>query len=261
MDNILVTGSSQTIIYSIINNLNTTFYIKDIGLLHYFLGIEATFTSNSLLLTQTKNTKDLLTQTHLNYSNPIPTPMIPTLLLSKNLRTPLSDPSEYLNTIGALQYLCLIHPEIKICCEQSVPILSLPTNVHLTAVKHILQYLRSTPSHGIHLTKATILNLHAYYDADWASFLDDHLSTSGYCIFLGPNIVSWSAKKQPTIDRSDIEDKYRGIAHVAAELCWITLLLSELSLSSINPTLWCDNLGVIFFLRFFFLMLEHNTLR
>ena len=109
-DDISVTSYSQTIFSSIIIDLNNTFSIKDLGLLHYFISIEATFTSDGLFLAQTKYTKDLLTRTHLDSCKPVPTPMTPTLPPSKNLGTPLSDPSEYRNTVGALQYICLTHP-------------------------------------------------------------------------------------------------------------------------------------------------------
>ncbi|GKB37694.1 uncharacterized mitochondrial protein-like protein [Tanacetum coccineum] len=73
------------------------------------------------------------------------------------------------------------------------------------------------------------------------------LSTYGYSIFLGGNLVSWSAKKQPTVSRSSCESEYRAMANTAAEIIWITHLLRELhALPPDRPTLLCDNKSALF---------------
>nr|GEV05761.1 hypothetical protein [Tanacetum cinerariifolium] len=51
------------------------------------------------------------------------------------------------------------------------------------------------------------------------------MSTSGYCVFLGNNLLSWSSKRQHAISRSSAEAEYRGIANVVAETAWIRNLL------------------------------------
>ena len=86
-----------------------------------------------------------------------------------------------------------------------------------------------------------------YSDADWARCIETRRSTYGYSIFFGGNLVSWSAKKQPTVSRSSCESEYRAMANTAAELIWITHLLRDLNaLPSERPTLLCDNLSAIF---------------
>lgn len=90
------------------------------------------------------------------------------------------------------------------------------------------------------------MDIVGYSDADWGSSIDDRRSTTGFCIFLGKNLVSWSAKKQLTVSRSSTEAEYRSAAAVIAEITWLQSLLSELSISSSTcPTLWCDNLSTI----------------
>jgi histone deacetylase 1/2 len=93
-------------------------------------------------------------------------------------------------------------PDISFAMNKVCQFLAQPTTVHYEAVKRILRYLRGTASSGLLLRKnpSTILNI--YTDADWAGCLDDRRSTGSYAIFVGPNLVSWSSRKQPTVSRS-----------------------------------------------------------
>ena len=77
-----------------------------------------------------------------------------------------------------------------------------------------------------------------YSDADWSCYLDDRLSTGGFVVFQGSNLVSWTARKQPTLSRSSTEAEYKAIAN------WIQTLLYEIGVQApTQPRLWCDNLG------------------
>ena len=77
--------------------------------------------------------------------------------------------------------------------------------------------------------------------------MDTKRSISGYSIFLGNNLVSWSAKKQPTVSRSSCESEYRALALTAAEVLWLTHLLRDLRVTLTHrPLLLCDNKSAIF---------------
>lgn len=69
--------------------------------------------------------------------------------------------------------------------------------------------------HLIQVSSSTSLT--AYCDADWAVCLDTRRSTSGYSVFLGPNLISWSSKWQVSTSRSSAEEEYRVVANAIAE--------------------------------------------
>ena len=121
---------------------------------------------------------------------------------------PLQDPKEYQSVVGALQYLTITCPDISFAVNQVCQFMHQPTTSHWTAVKRILLYLKHTPDHGLYYQPSP-LHLEAYFDVDYAGNPDDRHSTGGYCIYLGPNLVSWSAKKHRTVSRSSMEVEYR----------------------------------------------------
>ena len=121
-----------------------------------------------------------------------------------------------------------------------------PRSGHLDAVNRILRYLKGCPGKGILLSNHGHLEVEGYTDADWAGCLDDRRSTSGYCVFLGGNLVSWRSKKQSVVARSTAEAELRSMASGLCELLWLRLLLTELRLFKGGPLrLHCDNQAAI----------------
>jgi histone deacetylase 1/2 len=245
VNDINVIGNDDSMIFSIISQLQCEFVMKDLGDLSYFLGIEAARDQTGLHLRQSKYIADLLDRANMVGSRPYKAPCISGSKMSKFDSELLVDPSEYRHIIGALQYVTITRPNFAYSVNQLCQHLQAPTSTHWTSAKRVLRYLKHTPDFGLHYKPSTVA-LHAFCDADWASNSDDRRSSSGYGIYFCQCLVSWSSKKQPVVSRSNTEAEYRSLALTTAEVDWIRMLLRELHVHLPSPsTLWCDNLSAM----------------
>ena len=121
-----------------------------------------------------------------------------------------------------------------------------PRSGHLDIVHRILRYLKGTPRKGLWFAKSGHLEVDGYSDSDWAGCQDDRRSTSGYCVFVGGNLVSWRSKKQSVVSRSTAEVEYRALSQGLSEMLWVKHLLGELKLLRKGPLrVWCNNQSAI----------------
>ena len=80
-----------------------------------------------------------------------------------------------------------------------------------------------------------------FSDADWAGSCD-RKSTTGFCTFVGGNLVTWRSKKHNVVARSSAEAEYRAMASTASELIWIKHLLRDMKIDhSETMKMYCDN--------------------
>ncbi|MED6133957.1 hypothetical protein PIB30_117009 [Stylosanthes scabra] len=191
VDDIVITGSNSEAIQVVINQLNSIFPLKDLGKLHYFLGLEVTdLGTKRLLLSQTKYTKDLLRKVDMTDAKPMPTPITSSLKLFHNDSDLFDDPKKFRSIVGALQYLTITRSDIAYSVNRCSQFMQNPTIAQWKAVKRILRYLQGSIQQGIIFNKCTNYRILAFSNADWASDLDDRRSISGFCIFLGTNLIS-----------------------------------------------------------------------
>uniref|UniRef100_A0A2N9EKD3 Integrase catalytic domain-containing protein n=1 Tax=Fagus sylvatica TaxID=28930 RepID=A0A2N9EKD3_FAGSY len=245
VDDIVLTSNTPSFLDHLIHQLNSIFDLKDLGSLHYFLGLQITRSSSSLCITQSKYAQDLLTKHNMLDCKPASSPSCPNVRLSVHDGDLLPDPHAYRSMVGALHYLTFTRPDISFAVHQVCQYMSAPTTTHLAAAKRVLRYIRGTFNHGIEFTPGP-LHLSVYTDADWAGDPDDRRSTSGFLVYLGNNAITWSAKKQPTVSRSSTESEYRALAIASAETCWVRSLLQDLGIYLTDPPiLWCDNVSAL----------------
>ena len=91
VDDIIVISSSSTAVDRLVAGLHQHFAIKDLGTLHYFLGVEVSPYKQGLSLTQRKYATDLLARAGMLKCRPTSTPMAANDRLCATDGDPLSD--------------------------------------------------------------------------------------------------------------------------------------------------------------------------
>ncbi|KAK3008158.1 hypothetical protein RJ639_015137 [Escallonia herrerae] len=235
-------GDDCTGITSLKEFLQTKFRTKDLGQLKYFLGIEVTRSKKGIFLSQRKYVLDLLVETGKAGTKPCNTPMNPSVHLTKDDGDCLDDPEKYRRLVEKLNYLTVTRPDIAYAVSTVSQFMSEPTVKHWAALEQILCYLKGAPGLGLLYSNHGHSYIECFSDADWAGSKLDRKSTTGYCVFVGGNLVSWKSKKQSVVSRSSAESEYRAMAQSTCEVMWICHLLEEISLKPPLPAkLWCDN--------------------
>ena len=118
------------------------------------------------------------------------------------------DPERYRRLVGKLNYLIITHPDIAYSVSIVSQYMSSPTVDHWAVVEHILCYLKGVSRHGILYNNHRHNTLECFTDVDWVGSKEDMESFSGYCVFIGGNLVSRKSKKQGVVYRSSVESEY-----------------------------------------------------
>jgi len=105
VDDMVLTGNN-------LEDLNTHFRMKDLGQMHYFLGIQAHFHENGLFLSQQKYAEDLLTIAAMDECSPMPTPLPLQLHKVPYQEKLFSNPTYFRSLAGKLKYLTLTRADL-----------------------------------------------------------------------------------------------------------------------------------------------------
>ncbi|XP_051190870.1 uncharacterized mitochondrial protein AtMg00810-like [Lolium perenne] len=202
VDDIIVASSSPAATDALLKVLGKAFALKDLGDLHYFLGLEVHKVHDGIVLNQAKYAQDVLARVGMTHCSGSPTPLSSSEKITAREGDMLGpeDSTRYRSMVGALQYLTLTRPDICYAVNKVCQYLHAPTTVHWRAAKRILRYVKQTMSFGLTFLKSHSTLLSAFSDADWAG-----------C----------SAKKQDTVSRSSTEAEYKSVANATAEVIWV----------------------------------------
>ena len=234
IDDIIITGNDIPGISVLKSFLHGQFHTKDLGMLKYFLGVEVMRRKRGIFLSQRKYMLDRLSETRKLAVKPCQSPMAQSLHLTIEGEL-FKDPKRYRRLVGKMNYITATCPDIAYSVSVVSQYMLSPTLDHWAAVEQILCYLKRAPGHGILYSNHGYNKVECFTDADCARSKEDKRSTSGYCVFVGGNLVSWKSKKQSVISRSSAESEHRAMTQSTCEIMWLLQLLAEVDIKTSVP--------------------------
>ncbi|KAK4398009.1 Retrovirus-related Pol polyprotein from transposon RE1 [Sesamum angolense] len=246
VDDLIYTGNNEKMIQDFKEDMMKTFEISDLGLMHFFLGIEINQEKEGIFICQRKYTETLLKKFKMESCKTVTIPLVTGKKYQKEDGSQKVDGSMYRSLIGSLLYLTTTRPDIMFATSLLSRFMQSPSQVHYAAAKRILRYLRGTKDFGIWYKSTNDAKLVGYTDSDWAGSVDDMKNTSGYIFSLGTGIFSWASKKQATVAQSSAEAEYIAAAATSNQAIWLRRILEDIGEKQEEPTtIYCDNKSAI----------------
>jgi hypothetical protein len=245
--------------------LHTKYKMSDLGPARRFLGIEIEKKKDGYCISQRTYIETILRRFGLLDAIPAKTPMDPQVDLTNTCcEDKPANRKEYLSIVGSLMYAAIgSRPDIAFSVTALSRYNVQPLEMHLTAAKRVLRYLKATSNHSIHYRRLPHSQLSAvgYTDSDWAGNLKTRKSVGG-CVFrLGyanrnqelvtSGLIHWQAKSQSVVALSTLEAEYIACSHATRECLWLRRILEEIATTMLiniskGPVpIGCDNQGAI----------------
>ncbi|KAK4285124.1 hypothetical protein QN277_001866 [Acacia crassicarpa] len=159
---------------------------------------------------------------------------------------PFASPERCRRLIGKMNYLTVTRPNITFSISVLSQFMASPTMAQWEGLEHILHYLKGSPGRGLLYIDYGHTKIECFCDADHAGSKATRRSTTGYCVFVGGNLISWRSKKQGIVSKSSAKAKYRAMSQLVQEIVWVLQLMKEIGITTVLPTkLWCDNKAVL----------------
>ena len=173
VDDQIYTGSDTAMLESFKKSMMAEFEMSDLGMMHYFLGIEVLQSSIGILISQKKYVGEILDKFQMKDCNPVNTPSEFVLKLNKDDGRKKVNNTLYKQIVGSLMYLTATRPDIMHAVSVISRYMECPTEIHLLAAKRILRYLQGTKEFGLFFKKGEKSDLFGFTDSDYARDFND----------------------------------------------------------------------------------------
>jgi hypothetical protein len=251
VDDLILVCNNKDKLLQVKEELSRKFEMKDLGDLHFFLGmeVERDRAQRLLYINQIGYLKEILKRFRMEDCKAIGVPLDPKTKLKKNVN--MDDEMvkvPYQQAVGSLIYAMLCtRPDLAYPISVVSQHMANPSLEHWVAVKCIFQYLQGTLQFKLRFGGLSPQDVVGYCDADWADDLEDRRSTTWFVFMMGGGATSWSSKQQPTIALSTTEAEYMASTHATKEAIWMNKLMKELGYMKEKKAMVirCDNQGAI----------------
>ena len=256
VDDVLITGPSQSGIDEIKALLHQRYKMVDFGVAKQFLGIQIEQSEDGIRIFQTQYISTILERFGLANAKSTSTPMVPNSALSADDEDLLNkdEKSVYMSIVGSLMYaMVCTRPDLAYTLSRLSKFMATPATRHMTAARHALRYLCGTQNACIHYARGTAAteraHVDAYSDSDFAADVDTRRSTSGYVFTYNGSAICWKSKQQDMVTLSTMEAEYVGLTEACREMIWLQSLMADLHGTNtyVFETLYGDNQSSIAF--------------
>eukprot|EP00253_Pinus_taeda_P020950 PITA_20950 len=245
VDDLFLTRSSK-LIQDCKKNLEVKFDMKDLGLMHYFLGLEVWQKNGEIILGQGRYATKILKRFKMQDCRPMATPMITNWKKIDASEDKEVDPTLYRQLIRSFIYLVNTRPDICFVVNTLSQFMVEPKRVHWAAAKHVIRYVRGIVGYGLKYSRGEDISLNRFTDADWAGNSVDRKSTSGYCFSVRSGMISWCSKKHKSVALSSVEEEYVEASTATCESIWLRKLPINQFRKRMEATkVYCDNQSCI----------------
>ena len=247
VDDLLVTGSSSSVIDDFKAEMTREFDMSNLGSLSSYLGIEVKQSKDFIFLSQTAYAQKVLQHAKLGQCNSAITPLESRAQFISEEGKSTVNSTTYHSLIGSLRYLTHTRPDILFAVGILSRHMEKPNQEHYIEVKRVLRYLKGTENYGLFYKKGDLRGeLIGYSHSDFAGDSTDRKSTSGHIFFLGGMVVCWSSQKQNIVALSSCEVEYIAATSATCQAVWMSRLLGELMRNeAMKAKLLVDNQSAI----------------
>ena len=172
VDDIVLAGSSDARMKEVKQALSQKFQVKDLGELHYFLGVKIIQNqkNRTVWIGQQAYAVDILKKFGLDDAKPVQTPVDTSITLTPGKSDDACvDQKLFQSAVGSLLYLSIAtRPDVTYAVSNVAKFCAKPTQQHWLAVKRIFRYLKGTKNYGIlYCNDGSCHECVGYSDADW----------------------------------------------------------------------------------------------
>ena len=214
VDDLIIVCNNKGLLLKTNNHLAKRFEMKDLGEIHYILGVQITRDrgNHMIYFSQQKYVENILERFGMEDCKPLAIPLDSNSKLLRDMNPQIPEEIEamknvpYQSVVGSLVY-AMIGTRVDIAYAVGVisQYMANPGPQHWIAVKRIFRYLKGTLDHVLQYGGSSLsLQVVGYCNADYVGDIDTRRSTTGYAFLLVGGVISWNSKKQPTVALSTI---------------------------------------------------------